>query len=205
MAFTDKTERGFEDLIVNSLVKENGYELGTKDKDSSHHFNNDDYDPIYAMDTVRLFRFLNKTQPVEMDKLGVNKSDQKKRQFLTRLSNEIRKRGIIDVLRNGIHAYPADLILFYFLPTENNKKAKDLFDENIFSVMRQLHYSTKDTGLALDLCLFINGLPVITIELKNHYTGQTVTNAIEQYKNDRDPHELLFPLSDAWSISHWMI
>jgi len=182
MAFTDKTEKGFETLIVNWMVNQNGYQQGT----------NEDYNKEYAIDETRLFRFLNDTQPKEMDKLGVNQSDQKKRQFLNRLSGEITRRGIIDVLRNGIKAYPADLILFYFTPTENNEQAKRLFDQNIFSVTRQLRYAIDASKLALDLCLFINGLPVITIELKNHFTGQTTADAVEQYKKDRNPRELLF-------------
>ena len=182
MAFTDKTEKGFETLIVNWLVDQNGYQQGT----------NEDYNKEYAIDETRLFRFLNDTQPKEMAKLGVNQSDQKKRQFLNRLSGEITRRGIIDVLRNGIKAYPADLILFYFTPTENNEQAKRLFDKNIFSVTRQLRYAIDASKLALDLCLFINGLPVITIELKNHFTGQTTADAVEQYKKDRNPRELLF-------------
>ena len=182
MVFTDKTEKGFETLIVNWLVDQDGYQQGT----------NEDYNKEYAIDETRLFRFLNDTQPKEMDKLGVNQSDQKKRQFLNRLSGEITRRGIIDVLRNGIKAYPADLILFYFTPTENNEQAKRLFDQNIFSVTRQLCYAIDASKLALDLCLFINGLPVITIELKNHFTGQTTADAVEQYKKDRNPRELLF-------------
>lgn len=182
MIFTDKTEKGFETLIVNWLVNQNGYQQGT----------NEDYNKEYAIDETRLFRFLNDTQPKEMAKLGVNQSDQKKRQFLNRLSGEITRRGIIDVLRNGIKAYPADLILFYFTPTENNEQAKRLFDKNIFSVTRQLRYAIDASKLALDLCLFINGLPVITIELKNHFTGQTTADAVEQYKKDRNPRELLF-------------
>lgn len=182
MVFTDKTEKGFETLIVNWLVDQDGYQQGT----------NEDYNKEYAIDETRLFRFLNDTQPKEMAKLGVNQSDQKKRQFLNRLSGEITRRGIIDVLRNGIKAYPADLILFYFTPTENNEQAKRLFDQNIFSVTRQLRYAIDASKLALDLCLFINGLPVITIELKNHFTGQTTADAVEQYKKDRNPRELLF-------------
>lgn len=182
MAFTDKTERGFETIIVNWLVDQNGYEQGT----------NDDYNKEYTVDETRLFRFLNDTQPREMAKLGVNNSDQKKRQFLNRLSGEIAKRGIIDVLRNGVKAYPADLIMFYFTPTENNEKSKQMFEKNIFSVTRQLRYSIDASKLALDLCLFINGLPVVTIELKNHFTGQSTADAVEQYKEDRDPRDTMF-------------
>lgn len=183
MPFTDTTEEGFETIIVNWLENQNGYEHGT----------NDDYSKDYALDETRLFQFLNNTQPKKMEMLGVNNNDQKKRQFLNRLSREITKYGIIKVLRNGVEVYPANHIeLFYLTPSENNGKAKELFQENSFSVTRQLRYSSDATKLALDLCIFINGLPVITIELKNHFTGQTTSDAVEQYKTDRDPRDILF-------------
>jgi type I restriction enzyme R subunit len=163
-------------------LNHNGYEQGT----------NADYNREYAIDETRLFRFLQDTQPDAMEKLGVFKADLKKKQFLNRLQGEIAKRGIIDVLRNGIKIYPVDLIMFYLTPTENNVKARVMHEKNIFSVTRQLQYSLDTTRLALDLCIFINGLPVITFELKNQLTKQTVDDAVEQYKNDRDPRELLF-------------
>jgi type I restriction enzyme R subunit len=182
MAFTNTRESGLEALIVDWLVKHNGYEQGT----------NADYNREYAIDETRLFRFLQDTQPDAMEKLGVFKADLKKKQFLNRLQGELAKRGIIDVLRNGIKIYPVDLIMFYLTPTENNVKARVMHEKNIFSVTRQLQYSSDATRLALDLCVFINGLPVITFELKNQLTKQTVDDAVEQYKNDRDPRELLF-------------
>ena len=182
MAFTNTKESGLEALIVKWLVDQNGYEQGT----------NADYNREYAVDETRLFRFLQDTQPDALEKLGVFKSDMKKKQFLNRLQGEIAKRGIIDVLRNGVKIYPANLIMFYLTPTENNTKAKEMFEKNIFSVTRQLQYSMDATRLALDICLFINGLPVITFELKNQLTKQDVDDAVEQYKTDRDPRELLF-------------
>lgn len=182
MAFTNTKESGLEALIVKWLVDHNGYEQGT----------NADYNREYAVDETRLFRFLQDTQPDALEKLGVFKSDMKKKQFLNRLQGEIAKRGIIDVLRNGVKIYPANLIMFYLTPTENNAKAKEMFEKNIFSVTRQLQYSMDATRLALDICLFINGLPVITFELKNQLTKQDVDDAVEQYKTDRDPRELLF-------------
>lgn len=182
MAFTNTKESGLEALIVKWLVDQNGYEQGT----------NADYNREYAVDETRLFRFLKDTQPDSLEKLGVFKSDLKKKQFLNRLQGEIAKRGIIDVLRNGVKIYPANLIMFYLTPTENNTKAKEMFKKNIFSVTRQLQYSMDATRLALDICLFINGLPVITFELKNQLTKQDVDDAVEQYKTDRDPRELLF-------------
>ena len=182
MAFTNTKESGLEALIVKWMVEQNGYEQGT----------NADYNREYAVDETRLFRFLQDTQPDALEKLGVFKSALKKKQFLNRLQGEIAKRGIIDVLRNGVKIYPANLIMFYLTPTENNTKAKEMFEKNIFSVTRQLQYSMDATRLALDICLFINGLPVITFELKNQLTKQDVDDAVEQYKTDRDPRELLF-------------
>lgn len=182
MAFTNTKENGLESLIVKWLVEQNGYEEGS----------NADYNKEYAVDETRLFRFLQDTQTKEMDKLGVFISDTKKRQFLNRLSGEIAKRGIIDVLRNGVKVYPADLIMFYLTPTENNEQARIMYEKNIFSVTRQLRYSQDAGKLALDVCLFINGLPVITMELKNQLTKQNTENAVRQYKEDRDFHDLLF-------------
>ena len=180
--FTNIKESGLETLIVKWLVEHNGYEEGSTA----------DYNKDYAIDETRLFRFLQDTQPEQMDKLGVFKSEQKKRQFLNRLQGELAKRGIIDVLRNGIKVYPVDLIMFYLTPTENNIKARELFEKNIFSVTRQLRYSQDAGKLALDLCVFINGLPVITFELKNQLTKQNTDDAVEQYKTDRDPRDTLF-------------
>ena len=182
MAYTNTKESGLEALIVKWLVEQNGYEQGT----------NADYNRDYAIDETRLFRFLQDTQPDSLDKLGVFKSEIKKNQFLNRLQGEIAKRGIIDVLRNGVKVYPASLIMFYLTPTENNAKAKEMYEKNIFSVTRQLMYSNDSTRLALDMCIFINGLPVITFELKNQLTKQDVDDAVQQYKDDRDPKELLF-------------
>jgi len=182
MAFTNTKENGLEALIVKWLIEQNGYEQGT----------NADYNREYAIDETRLFRFLQDTQPDSMEKLGVFKTELKKKQFLNRLQGELAKRGIIDILRNGIKVYPADLVMFYLTPTENNVKARLLHEKNIFSVTRQLQYSMDNTKLALDMCVFINGLPVITFELKNQLTKQNADDAVFQYQTDRDPRELLF-------------
>lgn len=179
---TNTKESGLETLIVDWLVNQNGYEQGC----------NADYNREYAIDETRLFRFLQSTQSDAMDKLGVLKSEQKKQQFLNRLQGEIAKRGVIDVLRKGINAYPVNLIMFYLTPTVKNEAARKLFDQNIFSVTRQLMYSKDSQKLALDLCVFVNGLPVITFELKNQFTKQNVDDAVYQYQHDRDPKELLF-------------
>ena len=179
---TNTQESGFEALIVKHLVEQNGYEQGL----------NDDYNREYAIDETRLFRFLTETQPKQVLQLGLNDSENKRLAFLNRLTGEIAKRGIIDVLRKGMKIYPANLIMFYQTPSEKNVAAKALFDKNIFSVTRQLLFARHDAKLSLDLCLFINGLPVITCELKNQLTKQDVEDAVYQYKTDRYPKELLF-------------
>ena len=99
---------------------------------------------------------------------------------------------MIDVLRNGVKHGPVSADLFYGTPSPGNTKAEERFAANLFSITRQLRYSKDETRLALDLALFINGLPVATFELKNRLTKQTVEDAVQQYKRDRNPKELLF-------------
>lgn len=179
---TNTNESGLESLIVSYLENNNEYEVGT----------NGDYNRNFAIDETRLFRFLINTQKDELEKIGVLNDDLKKHKFLTRLKDEITKQGIINILRNGINYYPVKLDLFYMTPSKNNEKSRKLFEENIFSITRQLMYSNDNTKLALDMCIFINGLPIITFELKNQLTKQNVEDAVYQYKYDRNPKELLF-------------
>ncbi|ESR26267.1 type I restriction endonuclease [Lutibaculum baratangense] len=179
---TDTSEKGLETLIVRSLIDEAGYVAGESK----------DFDRDHAVDTSKLFVFLNATQPKVLEALGISEDGPKRLQFLHRLQGEIAKRGVIDVLRNGVKHGPGSVELFYGTPTPGNAKAEALFASNVFSVTRQLHYSKDSTKLSLDAALFINGLPVATFELKNSLTKQTVEDAIEQYKRDRDPKELLF-------------
>ena len=182
MSFTNIKEAGLESLIVKWLVEHNGYEEGC----------NNDYIKEYAFDEKKLLDFLSKTQPKEIKKLGILESEMKKRQFFNRLSGEIAKRGVIDVFRKGIKDYPVDLIMFYMIPSANNEYQKNMYKKNIFSVTRQLRYSQTASKLALDICVFINGLPVITMELKNQLTKQNTEDAVKQYKEDRDPRDILF-------------
>ena len=182
MSPTDTSEKNLESLIVQSLIREAGYVQG----DSK------DYDRDHAVDLIKLLEFLLSTQPLAVSQLGLDGEGLKLQQFLARLQGEIAKRGVIDVLRNGINHGPAHIDVFYGTPSPGNLKAAELFTANVFSVTRQLHYSKDETQLALDLCLFINGLPIATFELKNSLTKQTVEDAVQQYKRDRNPRELLF-------------
>jgi type I restriction enzyme, R subunit len=182
MPTTDTSEKGLETLIVESLVNEAGYVQGT----------NDDYSREHVADLAKLREFLGITQPEAAEALAMDEDCPKRTQFLHRLDAEIAKRGVIDVLRKGVKHGPVSIELFYGTPHPDNAKAVELHAANIFSVTRQLRYSQDETQLALDLGIFINGLPMATFELKNSLTKQTVDDAVRQYKRDRSPNEPLF-------------
>lgn len=185
MSMTDTSEKRLEALIVESLVSEAKYVQGCSE----------DYDRDHAVDLAKLQQFVEKTQSEAAEALGLPEDGAKRTQFLHRLQGEIARRGVIDLLRHGVKHGPVDVNLFYGTPTPGNTKAAELFAANIFSVTRQLRYSKDETRLSLDIGLFINGLPVATFELKNSLTKQTVADAVQQYKRDRNPKELLFQFS----------
>ncbi|HOF67023.1 MAG TPA: type I restriction endonuclease subunit R [Candidatus Fermentibacter daniensis] len=199
---TDTTEKGLESLIVAAMTGATEPSPCPSDEvcepplpfDIPCWIQGDsgDYDRGYAIDLFQLRRFLQTTQPLVVPSLDLNSDSPTRQKFLARLQGEITKRGTIDVLRNGIKHGPHHIDLFYVIPSPDNARAIERFQQNRFSVTRQLRYSRDETQLALDLCLFINGLPVATFELKNSLTKQTVDDAIRQYKRDRDPKELLF-------------
>ena len=155
-----------------------------------------DYDREHCVDLLQLFAFLKATQPEVADALSLDSDTPARRQFLSRLKTEVGKRGVIDVLRKGVthssRSGRSEITLFYASPSPGNERAADLHRQNRFSVTRQLRYSSTQQNLALDLALFVNGLPIATFELKNSLTKQTVADAVQQYKRDRDPREDLF-------------
>ena len=150
------------------------------------------YDREYCVDLAQLAAFLRATQPQVCEALDLATDGPARRKFLARLQGEISKRGSIDVLRHGLKHGPHHIDLFYGTPSPGNAKAAELHAANRFSVTRQLRYSREETQRALDLALFINGLPIATFELKNSLTKQTVADAVQQYQRDRDPREKLF-------------
>ena len=198
---TDTSEKGLEDLIVAGLTNSGAASLdvGTVHDGAAGYGaggwilgSPNDYNRDYAVDLVQLNAFLSATQPEVADGLALSQDGPVRNKFLARLQGEIAKHGVIDVLRCGIKHGQDSLTLYFATPSPNNQKAADLFVRNRFSVTRQLRYSKDETRLALDLCLFINGLPIATFELKNRLTKQTIDDAVQQYKQDRSPRELLF-------------
>ncbi len=203
---TDTSEAGFETRICQvltgtdcRLVQGEGMPgvaegrkpyggVGWLPGDSAH------YDREYCVDLYQLTHFLRATQPEIADELDLSNDSPTRRKFLARLQGEMSRRGIVDVLRNGIQHGPHHIVLFYGTPSPGNEQARALYEQNRFTVSRQLRYSRDEAQRALDLALFINGLPVFTFELKNRLTKQSYRDAIEQYKRDRNPREKLFEL-----------
>ena len=200
---TDTSERGLERLICTALTGSpcdaalaptglEGYAAAPPGGGGWICGAPNDYDREYTVDLAQLLAFLVETQPDAFEGLRLEDDGPARRKFMARLQGEISKRGVIDVLRKGVNDGPHHVELFYGTPSPGNPLATELFEQNRFTVARQLRYSRDETQRALDIGLFINGLPLFTFELKNRLTKQTVSDAIEQYKRDRNPREKLF-------------
>ncbi|HOV80497.1 MAG TPA: type I restriction endonuclease [Bacillota bacterium] len=151
-----------------------------------------DYDRVLCIIPRDALDFIYATQPREWEKFKKQHGAEAREKFLLRLSQEIRNRGTLEVLRKGIKANGCKFQLAYFRPASGlNEALQRLYEANIFSAVRQLRYSQKNEN-SLDLVLFLNGLPVFTAELKNPFTGQNVQDAIRQYRTSRDPKEPFF-------------
>ena len=208
---TDTSERGLERLICTALTghacdlaKDGEVAAARPGPDGGWSGGNPhEYDREFCIDRVQFATFLHDTQPEAAEALALDEDGPERRKFLARLQGEISKRGTIDVLRHGIRHGTHDLNLFYGAPSAGNPQAQERFAQNRFTVVRQLRYSRDATQRALDIGLFINGLPVCTFELKNSLTKQTVGDAEEQYKRDRNPREKLFELGRC--VAHFAV
>ncbi|MCC8119152.1 MAG: DEAD/DEAH box helicase family protein [Bacteroidales bacterium] len=179
---TDTSEKGLETIIVDYLRDVNGYDQGQSS----------DFDPALGLDTARLEAFLFATQRKKVEQSGIFSSPSKKKAFFERVRDKISQRGVLDVLNKGIQHGTHTFTLYYPVPDAANEEAKRQYAENRFCVIRQLHFSNKKPKDSIDVAIFINGLPIITMELKNNLTKQDVDHAVKQYQTDRNPKELLF-------------
>lgn len=176
------TEKEYQHYIMDELVK-HGYVIRNAKTD---------YDRAFAMDRGMLFKFLQNTQPEAMDALTKIYKDKTEDTVISFLNAEMTKeRGsLLNVLKNGIEISNQKLNLLYRKPaTTFNKEANRLYNENIFSVMEEVVISDKER---IDLVIFVNGLAVISIELKCNHAKQSYHDAITQYRTERDPKNRLF-------------
>ena len=196
----DTSERNFESSIEDALVRGPqsvaGFD-GVREEEEPYGVKgyrkrrSEDYDKTLCLDADVVLDFIRATQPATWEKLKAQRGQPVREQFLKRLAKEIESRGTLDVLRKGVTDLGCTFSLAFFQPESRlNPEHLRLYKANIFSIIRQLHYSEKTDG-SIDLVIFLNGLPIFTAELKNPLKSQTVENAIAQYKTDRDPREPL--------------
>ena len=178
MQFTDTSERGFQKFITNYLVTEYKFLETTPTE----------FDREFCVNTKQVLAFIEATQKDAFEMI------QKKgeRSFFVRLDEKIKELGVIEVLRKGVKHFDKTIELFYRKPSSSyNAKDASRYAANLFSVTQELKYSLSHEN-RLDLTVFLNGIPVMTCELKNPLSGQYVQNGIRQYQNDRDPKEKMF-------------
>ncbi|MGJ0312948.1 type I restriction endonuclease subunit R [Aliarcobacter cryaerophilus] len=185
-------EEALESCIESSLL-EQGFVRGE----------NKDFNKDYAIDEKRFWDFLQSSQADELEKL--KRDPQYKLKIIQRLDKMIKKYGILKILKKGLDVDDAHFKLFFIAPlASSGEELQKRFASNVFSVTRQVTFSKTNPLLELDMVLFINGLPIITMELKNHWTGQNARyHGIKQYKEDRDPKEPL--LNFARCLVHFAI
>ncbi|MGH2555841.1 MAG: type I restriction endonuclease subunit R, partial [Actinomycetota bacterium] len=177
-------EVAFEDAIEALLTTDGGYTRGIPTN----------FDPALALDTAEVFTFIGATQAEEWEELVQRYGgdpDLAQHRFTDRLAKQIDERGTIDVLRHGVDDQGIHIRLAFFRPASGlNPDLEASYNANRLTVIRQLHYAPEHAS-ALDLVLFVNGLPVATAELKNPLTHQSVEHAMAQYRTDRDPRDSL--------------
>lgn len=187
-------EIAFEDFIERQLSELHGYRRRSP---------RTDYDKKLALDSELMLDFLRESQAEKFTRYQERFGDDAETKLLARLDDEISSRGVLDVLRNGFEDRGTKFDMAYFQSDASfNAEIERLYESNILSVIRQLKYSEKNEN-SIDMVLFVNGLPIFTIELKNQMTKQNVQNSIGQYKTDRDPKEKL--LSNMRCLVHFAV
>ena len=183
---TSFSEKELEDHIVTALTA-NGYQQGSPT----------DFDKVHAIDSHYFWQFLHNSQQTALDSIAKHNPDWQKT-IVHRLNNTIKKYGILHLLKKGLDVDNATLTFLYPQPLASSSQiARDNYQQNIFSVTRQVRYS-QHNGNSVDLVIFLNGLAIITLELKSTHKNQTARfNAIEQYKKDRSPDDPLFNFARA--------
>ena len=176
-------EKAFEDAIVAHLVDHGGWAQGDPD----------DYDRERAFLPPDLWSFIEETQPKPWAKVRTIHGDKLEVRFLDALGKDMAQRGSLAVIRHGFKFYGKTFRLAYFAPAHGlNPDVERLYAENRLTLVRQVHYDPSNDN-SLDLVLFLNGVPIATVELKNQMTGQSaIVHAQKQYREDRDPNAPIF-------------
>ena len=151
-----------------------------------------DYDKYLCLIPDEVLQFIRTTQPKAYQRLKRQYGEDTPQKLTLRISKQVESRGVLDVLRKGVKDRGCSFDLTCFQPSSGmNPDHQRLYAQNRFTLIRQLHYSQRNEK-SVDMVLFLNGLPLVTMELKNSLTGQVVTDAEKQYRTDRDSREPLF-------------
>lgn len=176
------TENTFETAIVQSLIENGGYAAG----------NAPDYSPELGLFKYEVLHFLQETQPQNWQKISSIHGVDVDNRIIQRIYKEMDLRGSLDVIRNGFSDYGVRFKLAFFKPESGlNPETIELYDKNSLKIYRQIYFSNQNKN-SVDLVISLNGIPIATLELKNHFTGQTAENAKKQFASTRDNRELLF-------------
>ena len=175
-------EKNFEEAIENYLITDGGYEKGLPEA----------FNRATALDEDTFLRFIKTTQPRAWEKHCINYPVEPEKALLKRLQDEIRDTDLLQVLRHGFKDRGVKFNICYFKPESSlNPDTLKLYSQNILHCTRQMKFSLLDER-SIDIVLLLNGIPVVSMELKNQFTGQDATNAIKQYKFDRATKDKLF-------------
>ena len=195
----DISEKRFEADIENYLINQ-GYRQFSYQDENGHWIYKYHYDIERAIYLEVLVEFIEKTQPKEWSKYKKYYGDDAPNKLYRRFEDCVNNEGLIHVLRHGIKDLGISLKLCYFKPeTELNEKSLELYESNILGVTRQFAYS-KVNHNTIDMVLSLNGIPLVALELKNQLKGQDYTNAINQFKFDRDSKEFCFKLNHRFLV-----
>ena len=176
------TEPYFENEIEYSLLTEGGYQQGLAE----------DYEKSTALFPADVAAFIQTTQPKLWAYLEMSRKDKAKDELIKALNQELNIKGSLHVLRNGFRVANRTAKMAYFAPNSTlNETTQQQYDANIVKITRQV---ITECNERIDMVVSVNGIPVITIELKNEMsaTGWTVEDAMRQYRQDRNPQGKLF-------------
>ncbi|MBO6273073.1 type I restriction endonuclease subunit R [bacterium] len=175
-------EKNFEEAIENYLITEGGYEKGVPE-----HLNR-----ATALDEETFLRFIKTSQPREWEKHCKNYPTNPEQALLKRFQDEVSATNLLQVLRHGFKDRGVKFYPCFFKPeTTLNPETVERYNQNILHCTRQMKFSLLDER-SIDIVLLLNGIPVVSMELKNQFTGQDVSNAINQYKFDRATKDKMF-------------
>jgi type I restriction enzyme R subunit len=182
MSDFDYREKRFEDDIEASLLTAGGYDKGDPAA----------FDRAIALDRETFLRFLKTSQPKEWARYEKLYGADSERQVVDRFCREVKMVGLLKVLRQGFTDRGVKFRAVFWKPeTGLNEKSVAQYEANILHCTRQLHYSLSNEN-SIDIVLFLNGIPVVSMELKCQFTGQNTANAIAQYKFDRAGNDAIF-------------